>query len=184
MCWSVILSIDLEIAPYPWILGYSQFAFGSVISLIHQEITEKSSSPVHQVRGVYTLVLAVDLIWPVNRIQPLLAMVWEPLDITDLDNHSTTMEPLWKSRSPAEKLQHTVVGEKSEIGHTEEEKNLTLLMSALPRVGQASARGSLLGPLLFTRRKVRTYEWVPSFLSCVGRCQTGSFLPHCTRITE
>ena len=43
-----------------------------------------------------------------NQLQPLLAMVWESLENTVLNNHPQTSEDLGKSKFPMEKFQHKI----------------------------------------------------------------------------
>lgn len=63
---------------------------------------------VHWVLGIQTLVLAVDPAVACDLLQPFWAMVQESLENPELDNYLQAREPLWKSKSPAEKFQHTI----------------------------------------------------------------------------
>lgn len=63
---------------------------------------------VHWVLGVQTSILAVDPAVACDLLQLLWVMVQESLENRELDNYSQAREPLWKSRSPAEKFRHTV----------------------------------------------------------------------------
>ena len=87
---------DLDTAP---------FRFGSNTSTIHQG-TQKESYCIHNRHTDFGPDWT--LMWLVKWIQPLLVTVWEPLESTDLDNYLWIREPLWKSRSPVEKFQHTI----------------------------------------------------------------------------
>ena len=53
-----------------------------------------------------------------NWLQPLLAVVQEQLENTDLGGHTQMREPLWKSRFPEEKLWHSIGAKKQKFGHT------------------------------------------------------------------
>lgn len=82
---------------------------------------------------------------PMNKLQLLLIAVREPLEYTDLDTYSGTIEPFWKSR--AEKLQNTV-GEKitkhREDGCMEKGKrhSFTFSKSAFPPGGTPQCQES------------------------------------------
>ena len=92
-----------------WYPSTDKSAFVGAVgsSTIHQETQEKSHPPMCWVIGMQILVPAVDPEWPMNWLQPLLAMVCEALENTVLDNHPWTRDLLWKSRFPTDKCQHT-----------------------------------------------------------------------------
>lgn len=48
----------------------------------------------------------------------------------NLDNHSYIRVPLWKSKGPVEKFQHTVRAKNSKIGWIEESKRNSVTFSA------------------------------------------------------
>lgn len=105
---------------------------------------EESHSPMWQVMGRQTLVPAVD---PERaRVHPLSAVIQEPLENTNLDNHhrwgSLCGSPGLQWKAPA---QHWSEKTKSDTEHTGESKrnSLTLPMSPLPKVAQLSAKGAL-----------------------------------------
>lgn len=65
------------------------------------------------VRGItcgWTLVLAMDLLWDMNWLQPLSVAAREPPVNTILDNHPQIREPLQKSRFQEERFHYTVGG--------------------------------------------------------------------------
>lgn len=76
------------------------------------------------------MVLAVDPEVPHDPAPATLGVVWESLENSVLDNHPWIREPLWKSRSPAEKFQHTTGAKEIEIGHNGEGKRNSLTLSA------------------------------------------------------
>lgn len=49
---------------------------------------------------------------PMNLFQALLAVIWEPLKNTVLDNYPQTREPLQKCRFPEKKFQHIIGAKK------------------------------------------------------------------------
>lgn len=67
-------------------------------STIHQGTQEQWVPFVHQVTGRQTSVLAVEPAGPANWLQPLLAMVHEHLENSDLGSLPQMRQPLWKSR--------------------------------------------------------------------------------------
>lgn len=67
----------------------------------------------HLVIGMQILVPAVDTKMIHKAVLPFVAMVLEPPENSDLGNNPEIREPLWKSRSPAKKFQHTFGEKKS-----------------------------------------------------------------------
>ena len=59
--------------------------------------------------GIQTWAWLWILQWPMDRLQCLPTVVLEPLEITDLDNHSQPRESLTESRFPVEKFQHNFI---------------------------------------------------------------------------
>lgn len=51
---------------------------------------------------------------------------------TDLGNHAWMKDPLWKSKSPAEKFQHTTGAKISEIGYNEKGERDSFTFSVSP----------------------------------------------------
>ena len=101
----------------------------------------------HLVTGLQTSLQARDPVMACELALAPLSLVQEPLENTVLDNHPQTREPLWKSRFPAEKFQHTTEAKKDKVGCTGEGKrnSLTLPASALlQKVAQLSAKRDFL----------------------------------------
>lgn len=91
--------------------------------------------------------------------------------------------PLRKSRSPAEKFQHTGEANISETGSTEMGKNsLTLPASLPPKAVQLSARWKLLSLWFLPQGTVRACRWALSFSSCTGTAKKAHFFLTPSRI--
>lgn len=56
------------------------FGLGPPTSMVHQKTWEESHLPILQIIGPSTLVLAMDIKWPVTQLYPLVATVLEPLE--------------------------------------------------------------------------------------------------------
>lgn len=105
-------------------------------------------------------------------------LVYEPLKSTNLDNRSQMREPLWKSKSPLEKILYTT-GEKKNL--REEEQFDFTHVTLPPRQLQHSSvpREPFSGNDFSSAVNLRVYERVPDFPRCVTLPKKPiSFLPH------
>lgn len=95
------------------------------------------------------------------------------------------LEQLWRFRVFETSVWHNVEGNKDEFGHMAEGRSTSFFTHVAPLTGQhSSVPRSPLGSWFLLRGKVRKYEWVSSFLSCVGGFQRGLFISHLIQSTK
>lgn len=120
-------------------------------------------SMVRWVLGIETLVLAVDPAEACELLQPLWAVVQASLENAEIDKHSQAGEPSWKSRSPAERFQHTVRAKNSHWTHLRgwEEQFDCTWVTPLPRWPTQSQESPSL-PMLSPAGDVKACGYLPS----------------------